>query len=252
MFLFGGGSMRTRLLMVSLVLVGTGVWMILPTWNARNQETISVGRLYQGKKPASSWVKVDGRLLWDEAAIEENKYGSVTAYFVPLVPQTWEQGQAVNVFVRVRESDADDLAEFATIDGLIQPMGLPLDLRMMFDAEGPTPSSDAVYIHHGTNPKMQRQFAQVVIAIGFAGIGGFFVMGRVRKDAADTTYHSQAQPRKLGDPSRADPVLEQKRRQQDQERDAAVAQWMRERGIKCDDHPQQDADQILRNPAAAG
>jgi hypothetical protein len=251
MFLFGGGSVRTRLLLVSLVLLGTGIWMILPTWKAGQQETVTVHGLYQGQKPQSTWVKVHGLLLWEEAAIEENKYGSTTAFFVPLVPETWESGDPVRVFVRISKGNADALDDAATIEGLVQPLGLPLDLRMIFDAEGPQPASDALYIHHGTNPHMQRKFAQVVIGIGIAGISVFFVLGRLGQEEEGTVYQSRAQARALGENSRKDPAAEAKRREQESERETAINQWMRERGLKRDE-PASSHEPAEANPVAAG
>ena len=234
--------MRFRLLMVSLALLGTGAWMFAPTMSADEQQTCDLSALYAGQQPESNWVKIEGRLLWDEAAVEEGRRGGVRAYFVPLVPRHWRQGSQVAVFVRVSTFDADKLDEFATIEGLVQPMGLPFDVRGLFESEGPPPTDSPLYIHHGTDPLSQRKFANVVLALGVLGIVGFFVLGKFGKEDDSSKYGSRAQARALDEHIRGNPEAEQKLLQQTQEREQEIDRWMRERGMKKDEPARTTAD----------
>ena len=235
--------MRFRLLMVSLVLLGTGAWMLAPTMSADEQETCDLAGLYGGlQEPKSNWVKIDGRLLWEEAAVEEGRRGGVSAYFVPFVPQNWRPGRPVKVFVRVSALEADDLGEYVTVEGLIQPMGLPIDVRGVFAAHGPQPAESPIYIHHGSDPVSQRKFAHVVIAIGLAGIGGFFLLGKFSGSEDAGGYGSRAQARSLDEHIRANPEAEQRMLQQAQERESEIDRWMRERGMKKDAPAETEAE----------
>lgn len=241
--------MRFRLLLVSLGLLGTGAWMLAPTMSADEQETCDLAGLYSGlQEPKSNWVKVDGRLLWEEAAEEHRRRSGVTAYFVPLVPRNWEPGRPVKVFVRVSAYEADELGEYVTVEGLIQPMGLPMDVRAVFEAEGPQPAESPIYIHHGTDPVSQRKFAHVVIAIGLAGIGGFFLLGKFSGSEDTPGYGSRAQARSLDEHIRANPEAEQRLLQQAQERESEIDRWMRERGMKHD-APAETAEVELEDEA---
>ncbi|MGQ0637304.1 MAG: hypothetical protein ACT4QC_22070 [Planctomycetaceae bacterium] len=232
MLLFGFGSVRVRLLIVSLGLIGTGAWMYAPTWNASEQVDCNLAQLSSRALPKSNWVRLRGRLLWDEAATEERR-GHVRAYFVPLVSGSWQSGQPVHVIVRVSEFAADDLQEDATIEGLIQPLGLPIDLRMAFSGDGLEPAKDVVYIHHGTDPNSQRRFAQIVLAIGFAGVGGFFAIGRFGASDKSTSYHSMSKARNLNDAVRRNEEEELKRLEREAQRESEVQRWLREHNMSA-------------------
>jgi len=234
MGLFRFCSWRVRLLIISLVFLATGTWMFLPTWNARKQVECNLAQLYAGTLPESNWVRVRGRLLWDEAGVETGRRGSVTAYFVPLVPGNWNESQPIQAIVRIRESDAENMQNAVTVDGLIQPLGLPFNLALTFGGdEGAHIGENVVYIHHGTNPDSQRRFALVVIGIGMCGVIGFFVMSKMAADDdASTTYHSQARARDINEVVQRTTEEEQRHQEQEAERESEVDRWMRERGLK--------------------
>jgi hypothetical protein len=233
MWFFGFGSVRTRVLLLSLCFLGTGAWMIAPTWNAGELVDCNLAQLCAGTLPKSNWVRVRGRLLWDEAGIETGRYGRIRAYFVPLVPGNWNDNQPVHVIVRISEFDEEKMRDAVTVEGLIQPLGLPFDLRIAFSGDdGPQTAENVVYIHHGTNPKSQRQFAQVVLAIGFAGLIGFVVISKLGGNDAETTYHSLAQPRNLNEAVQRTTEEEQQHQERESQRESEVDRWMRERGLK--------------------
>ena len=185
-----------------------------------------------------------GRLLWDECVAEERRR-SVTAYFVPFVRASWRDGQPVKVFVRVSRYDADILGERATVEGLVQPTGLPFDIRGVLNQYGPDPAGDAIYIHHGADPHSQRKFAQVVLLIGFAGLGGFGLMCRFGGGDNPIASGASAPRRKVGEgQAPPTPDAEQRLLQQVQQRESEIDRWMRERGLK------QDAPTPAPQPAA--
>lgn len=245
MLYLGFISMRLRILALSLCFIGTGTWMFLPTWNAGEQVDCNLSTLYAGTAPESNWVRVRGRLLWDEAATEEGRRGGIQAYFVPLVPGGWNSSQPVKVIVRVNKYDADEMRNAVTVEGLIQPLGLPFDLRIAFSGEdGPKAADDVVYIHHGTDPIRQRRFAMVVLAIGFTGLGGFVVMWKMGAADKETPYHSMAQARDLNDAVQRTDEEKQQHLERETQRESEVDRWMRERGLKRPETAQEDtADQ---------
>jgi hypothetical protein len=233
MLFLGSVSWRVRLLWMSVCFLGTGAWMYAPTWNAREQVDCNLAQLSAGTLPESNWVRVRGRLLWDEAATEARRGGRIQAYFVPLVPGGWNSDQPVHVIVRINQYDADEMRDAVTVEGLIQPLGLPFDLRIAFSGDdGPKAAENVVYIHHGTNPIHQRQFAQVVLAIGFAGLIGFVVMWKVGAADKEPPYHSLAKPRDVNEVVRRTAEEEKERQERESARESEVDRWMRERGIK--------------------
>lgn len=243
---FGFGTVRGRLLLVSLALIGTGAWMFAPTWNASKQVDCNINHLAAGKLPDSNWVRVSGRLLWDQAGTEE-KRGHIRAYFVPLVSGSWNENQPVPVIVRINEFDADEMRDAGTVEGLIQPLGLPFDLRLAFSgSDGPKAAENVVYIHHGTNPKSQRKFSLVVLAIGFTGLIVSLVLAKNAKDDRDTGYHSRAQSRDLNEAISRTDEQEEEHRLREAQRDSEVDRWMRERGLKTS-----EASPQPHEPAAA-
>lgn len=234
--LFGFGSLRTRVLFLSLSFLGTGVWMLAPTWNASKQVDCNLSQLQAGQLPDSNWVKIHGRLLWDYAAAEEGRGGRIQAYFVPLVSGSWHEGHQVPVIVRINQYDADEMQNASTVEGLIQPMGLPFDLKIAFSGDDEVKAAEnVVYIHHGTDPTRQRRFAQVVLAIGFAGLIGFVVLMYVGKEETANTYHSLAKPKDLNDAVRRTPEESAKHQEQEAQRESEIDRWMRERGLKKDE-----------------
>jgi len=234
MGLFGFCSWRIRLLILSLVFLATGTWMFIPTWNARKQVECNLAQLYAGTLPESNWVRVRGKLLWDEAGVETGRRGRVTAYFVPLVPGGWNDSQPIQVIVRISEYQADEMQNAATVEGLIQPLGLPFDLALTFGGdEGAHIGENVVYIHHGTNPDSQRRFSMVVLGIGLAGLVGFVVVSKTAADdAPSTSYHSQARARDLNEVVQRTTEEEQRRQEQEAQRESEIDRWMRERGLK--------------------
>lgn len=232
MWLFGYGSLKTRLLLMSIAFLGTGAWMYAPTWRASKLVDCNLSQLATGKLPESNWVRVRGRLMWDHAAEEVGRHGHVRAYFVPLVHGSWNENQPVAVIVRINEFDADEMQNATTIEGLIQPLGLPFDLRIAFSGDdGAKASENVVYIHHGTDPHSQRRFAQVVLAIGFAGLLGFAAAWKFGGADKDTSYHSMAQARDINEAVTRTPEEELRRQEQEAQRESEIDRWMRERGL---------------------
>jgi len=245
--------MKFRLLMLSLTLLGTGGWMLAPTLNSKEQVECKLGQLIGGDLPDSNWVKVDGRLVWDEAAIEERR-GRIDAFFVPLVPRNWKKNQPVHVFVRVSKYEAEKLGENETIEGLIQPTGFPMDLRLIFESEGPQPAENVVYIHHGADPVSQGKFAKVILGIGSLGlIASVLMYVMTGKGTQETTVHSRSQARSRNEEDiKRSAEAEEKHLQQVAERTNEIDRWMRERGLKKDEPEAAEEQSETAEPSSVG
>jgi hypothetical protein len=194
--------------------------------------------LAMGKLPESNWVRVRGRLLWDHCAVEEGRTGNIQAFFVPLVTGSWQPNEPFYVLVRISQFEAEKMQDSGTVEGLIQPFGLPIDLRIAFSGDdGPPAAENLVYIHHGTNPASQRKFAMVVMGIGFAGLVGSVLLFKLggKDSPASSTYHSRAQARDLNEVAPKTAEQEQQQRAQVAQRDNEIDRWMREHGLKKDE-----------------
>lgn len=248
MLFMGFFSWRARLLVMSFCFLGTGAWMFAPTWNAREQVDCNLLQLSTGALPDSNWVRVRGRLVWEEAATEEGRRGGIQAYFVPLVQGDWNPSRPVHVIVRINKYDADEMQNAVMVEGLIQPLGLPFDLQLAFSGnDGAKAADNVVYIHHGTDPIRQRQFSMVVLALGFAGVVGSVVMWKMGADDKEPPYHSLAKPRDLNEAVKRTSEEEERHLEQELQRESEVDRWMRERGIKTDsnaDAPTEESHEV--------
>src|SRR6266550_424857 len=110
--------------MLGVIVFGIGAVMYWRGATAGPLTVVSVQELEEGKKPASSYLSVEGVPLWKETI--SFKESSVKCY-VPVVSRDWK-GEAVSVYIECRGEDlprAPGQLEIKTFTGMKAVGGLP-------------------------------------------------------------------------------------------------------------------------------
>jgi hypothetical protein len=207
-----------------------GVKMFVPTWNAGDRQNITAGALVRGQRPLSNWVSIQGRLLWDWAAVDPDPISG--GYYVPMVPPNATSGP-VPVIVFVGNMKGGDLGEYASVEGLIQWDDLPLMVQMQLQQSGLQLKENFVYLEYGRDPIMARRFSLLLILTSLAGLGGFVYLTQTIKRPTSRIdgYQLRRQVRTLGETEQYDEHGNRIITPQEAQRTDAIQQWMREHGI---------------------
>ena len=223
--------MAARLMMIGVVMTGMGVWMLLPTLKAKEQVDVRLSQLAMDRELKSYWIKTSGHFIWDDV-IEVRKGSSPQWYYVPFVTDSWVPGDEypaivmISPFGEISENEPD----FATIDGLIDPLGVPLHVRAMFDN---SIAKNAVLIDEGDDPRVRAKFAKILILIGLAGLGGG---GLIFARSGPSFSSGDWEPKKERQKTEKELARESAA---NHNRDDMIANWMATKGLNT---PNSEAD----------
>ena len=128
---------------------------------------VSLKDLEDGKRPASSYLSVEGVPLWK--AMVSFKETSVKCY-VPLVSRDWK-GEAVSVYVECSDDDvprASAQLEEKTFKGVKAVGGLPGPVRVSFEKSAFKPAAGYLMIETKEEPGKLMGFGKWPMIVGAA------------------------------------------------------------------------------------
>jgi hypothetical protein len=134
---------------------------------AREQVTVNLAELETGQlpAPASSWWKIEGRLLLDEAQIWDQSW---TEYYVPLVSPGWHPGERVAVVVLAVSKQWMTLQALdGPIEGICTASGIPARVRAHWRSSVAPLRPDTCLLDFEETPARKRSFGFITLALGF-------------------------------------------------------------------------------------
>lgn len=149
------------LFVLGAVLVGVGTNELISVRGETALETIRVEQLAQGQRPRSSFLRLDGQLL-NEQALESG--GRDVALFIPVVFQGWTPEQAFPAVVRIRQSDVERFDDEGPY-GMEALFGLPAPVLQLWRERG-LDASKALLLEFGTTPSARRSKGEWEVGIG--------------------------------------------------------------------------------------
>ena len=137
----------------------------IPAINSLELETLDLASLESGNRPKSSWLYAENvKLFWDEALVMEQRHSEV--YYVPVVSHQWTPNQPVAAFLKVTESEVDDLDYVASFEGMCVMGGIPSDVMHYVDSELDVEVADPyILIDMNGNPETSKLIAIACSAI---------------------------------------------------------------------------------------
>lgn len=155
----------TLLCIGAIILAGASVrWVQLRrSWRL---VTVDVAQLEAGQRPASDWVDLRGRLLYEFAA--EVPTPSVDRIYIPVVSKNWRPGMPVAVYLMVPETEMLHLLHFPDSGhvGLIRRQGLPLGLAPDLQQTMLRHRTPHYVVAYGTSPESRFSVAMNLTILG--------------------------------------------------------------------------------------
>lgn len=223
------------------IAVGGCVWLAnIPTADRREQ--LPVSSIYAGRKVASSWVSIRGRLVWSAAAFDGTKYAGT--YYVPMVADRWTADEPVMLLVVVSSRNSENWTNYENVEGIVSS-ALPSHVTEFFASNGPPLSQNVLILDANARPGQGQRLAHITIAFGVVltilafcffeaapatprvhnpGVGRMLTLGPRAADLAELN----------GDIAPDDPQIVQ--------REEEVQRWMRDHGLSVVDST---ADEIV-------
>ena len=218
-----------KLLMAAVLLSALGGLMLSSSEAVTEQETVRLEILESGRKPKSRWIKVSGHLLWDWTVEERSRKSGIGSVYVPLVSDRWEPGDKVAAFVEISTLADDGFGDEVTIEGMTGTAAMSGPVRSLFKRELGIEAAEAhIVINEGTSPQSEARAGRVCIGIGVSMLAICGVMlvfstaGTANGEIKEGLYTRQrlAELQEKSDP------------QGEQSCDAAVQEWMKQRGMQ--------------------
>lgn len=163
--------------LVGSIVLGLGAFNYWRGMTAGPLTAVKAKELEDGKKPASSYLTIEGVPVWDEA-VTFNKSGK-DSYF-PVVSQDWKGGP-VAVYVECNEDDLPHPPgplEMKTFTGMTEVGGLPGPVRVGFEKSLFKPAAGYRVLAIHDEPAKLMNFAKWPTIVG-AGLlaAGLLVWG---------------------------------------------------------------------------
>ena len=163
--------------LLGLIVFGFGAFMYWRGAAAGPLTAMKAKDLEEGKKPASSYLKVEGVPVWKETIAFKR---TVVEAYVPVVSRDWKQ-DAVAVYVQVSEDDLSrptEQVEEKTFTGMTAVGGLPGPVRVSFEQSKFKPAAGYVVIETKEEPAKLKGFGKWPMIVGAAlVVGGLAVWG---------------------------------------------------------------------------
>jgi hypothetical protein len=158
--------------LVGVIAFGIGAFMYWRGATARPLTALKARDLEVGKKPASSYLSIEGVPMWEET-IAFKKTGKEC--YVPVVSQDWK-GQAVSVYVECREDELPrppGPLRIKTFTGMTAVGGLPGPIRVAFEKTLFKPAAGYLVLQTHDEPAKLMGFAKWPMIVG----GGLVAAG---------------------------------------------------------------------------
>lgn len=212
-------TVNFRLTFVGVCLLLAAWSLYAPTRNASVLETVDIGALHRGKSPDSTWIKVSGRLLWEQA-VDVRGRQSHTAY-VPMVPRSWDHDSSVKLIVQISPNKEKQLGSYAEVQGMISG-SVP---GIASDAFGKGALSEScICLTEGQDPGTTQRLATVLFLFG----GVFAGVGTMKLWAPMFNWESSAAGSKT---RKATPEEEVRKIAREEEHANSISNWLASRGI---------------------
>ena len=218
-----------KFLLVGVILTGMGGWMISRSNSVVEQEKVVLERLEKGQRPKSRWIKTSGNLLWDRAVEESGRRTRIGNVYVPLVSDRWEPGDKVAAFVKISTLVEDQFDDRGVIEGLTGLGGMSGPVRGLFRRElGIESASVCLVIDAGSTPATGGAAGRFCLVIGVVllGICGVMLLLSTAEGANGEIKEGLYTRQRLAE------LREQSNPQGENSCDAAVQEWMKERGFQ--------------------
>ena len=167
---FGFGGF---LLFVGAIALGIGIFMYWRGATAGELTAVAAKDLEEGRKPASSYLSIEGTALWKEM-ISFKK--TSTDHYVAVISPAWKPGE-VAVYLECRDNDIPPVPQMgaATYTGLTAVGGLPGPVRVEFEKGLLRPKDGYVVLVLKDDPQRLKDFGKWPLLIG----AGLLVVGVV-------------------------------------------------------------------------
>ncbi len=165
---------------IGLIALGFGAFMYWRGATAGPLTAVSLKDLENGKKPASSYLSIEGVPLWK--AMISFKQTSTKCY-VPLVSRDWK-GEAVVVYVQCDDDDvprASAQLEMKRFKGVKAMGGLPGPVRVGFEKSAFKPAAGYLMIESNEEPARIMGFAKWPMIVGGAMVAAGLVWWGVKR-----------------------------------------------------------------------
>jgi hypothetical protein len=151
-----------------LIVLGVGVTMAVMSTRdlyvaARGEKLLRVpiGALEKGAAPKSTWLRIDGKPLWESSLTTEERREQQR--YVPVVSDGWQPGTKVGALLRFAENEADSLGT-QPLQGTVDITGVPGMVRSKYE-ESQFDVSEAVLLDVGKSPSEKAGAAWFIMAI---------------------------------------------------------------------------------------
>ena len=202
-----------------------GAYIFIPTINSTEMQPVGVDQLIHGYS-GSNWVEAkNGKFDWDLSVIEEEKYAELS--YVPMLSHASQSGEPVTVFVATYKGPEE---LHGSVQGLIEPMGLPHQIRQFFENEiGVKIADNHLLIRHSYDPNERRTMSLIVfaVALGAMGVGAFMYDPNILNQTPPNGSEPQQDSSPL-ETTNSIPIETESANNSDD----AVAQWLKDRGIQ--------------------
>jgi hypothetical protein len=224
-------GMFYKFLIAGIVLTGMGGWIISKSNTAAEarQEKVVLERLEQGSRPKSRWIKTSGQLLWDHAVEESGRRTRIGNVYVPLVSDRWEPGDKVAAFVQISTLEEDEFDDQGIIEGTTGLSGMSSQVRALFRRElGIEAASVHIVIDAGATPQSEGRAGRICLVFGIVllGICGVMLLLATAEGADGDIKEGLYTKQRLAE------LREQSNPQGENSCDAAVQEWMKDRGFQ--------------------
>ncbi len=155
---------QAALLSVGFIFVAAYQYYVATSVGPR--ETVRLGAIESGTEsfPAGRWWAIQGKLLFKEQRVWTRK--GTEHFYVPLVSDSWQPGQAVKIVVELGKSDLKLLANAKTPkSGLSDPSGIPGDVVAHWQNASAPISAETALLVYGDSPDKRYRNAQLSLVI---------------------------------------------------------------------------------------
>ncbi len=159
---------------MGLICIAIGGFMYWRGATAGPLTAVKLQDLEDGKKPASSYLTVEGVPIWQQG-IQFGSYGA--SWYVPLVSKDWK-GDAVAVYVEVRGDDVPPRSkqlEIKSFKGMKAVGGLPGPVRVVFEKSALKPAAGYLMLETKEEPAKLMGFGKWPMIVGAALVVGGLV-----------------------------------------------------------------------------
>jgi hypothetical protein len=162
-------------LVTGIAFLAWGAISLASSLQPQERQAISIDVFNAGRLLPGRWLEVTGRLLREDRIIWPGDETRET--YVPLVPDAWQRGQSVILFVRAREDNWGQPGRLLhhqgpNVTGFVARDNLDAELAQRFAEFEMPPHPDALILDYEAEPGSQTRL------LGFLalGVGGLILL----------------------------------------------------------------------------